>query len=69
MCEKFGSCGDVFWFGCVEYDDLFHCGCLCTLVLVGVGDGGTMYGGLICRLVMICSNFFFKSCMSMPMFL
>jgi hypothetical protein len=53
----------------VGYGDLFHCGCLCILVLIGVGGGGAMYGGFICRLVVICSSFVFRSCMSMTMFL
>jgi hypothetical protein len=53
----------------VGYGDLFHCGCLCTLVLIGVGGGGAMYGGLICRLVVICSSFVSRSYMSMAVFL
>jgi hypothetical protein len=65
MCGKFGSCGDVVWFGCVGYGDLFYCGCLCTLVLVGVQGGGAIYGGFICRLVVICSSFVSRSCISM----
>jgi hypothetical protein len=32
------------------YDDLFHLGCLCTLVLVGVGGGVIMCGGCECKL-------------------
>jgi hypothetical protein len=53
----------------MEYNDLFHYGCLCTLVLIGVGGGGAMCGGLICRLVVICSSFVSRSCMSMIVFL
>jgi hypothetical protein len=53
----------------VGYGDLFHCGCLCTLVLIEVGGGGAIYGGLICRLVVICSSFVSRSCMSMMVFL
>jgi hypothetical protein len=51
------------------YGDLFHRGCLCTLVLIGVGGGGAMYGGLNCRLLVICSSFISRSCMSMVVFL
>jgi hypothetical protein len=32
-------------------------GCLWTLVFIGVDGGVVMYGGFICNLVVICSNF------------
>jgi hypothetical protein len=35
---------------CRGYDDLFHLGCLWTLVLIGVGDGVVMYERFICTL-------------------
>jgi hypothetical protein len=54
---------------CEGYDDLFHLGCLCTVVLIGVGGGGAMYGGFIWRLVVICSIFYFRSVMSIVVFL
>jgi hypothetical protein len=41
----------------VGYDDLFHLGCLWTLVLIGVGGGVVMYEGFICILFILCSNF------------
>ena len=42
---------------CGGYGVLCHLGCLWTLVLIGVGGGGVMYRGLICRLVVICNSF------------
>jgi hypothetical protein len=38
-------------------------------VLVGVGGGEDMYGGLICRLVAICSSFDFRFGISIVAFL
>jgi hypothetical protein len=51
------------------YGDLFHLRCLWTLVLIGVGGGDVMYGGFICRLVVICSSFDSKFGMSIAVFL
>jgi hypothetical protein len=39
------------------YGDLFHLGCLCTILLIGVGGGVIMYKGFIRNLVVICKNF------------
>ena len=38
-------------------------------MLVGVSGGGDMYGGLICRLVEICSSFDLRFGMSIVAFL
>jgi hypothetical protein len=38
-------------------DDLFHWGCLWTLVFSGVDGGVFICGGFIHSLVVICSNF------------
>jgi hypothetical protein len=45
------------------YGVLFYLGCLWTLTFSGVGGGVFMYGGLICKFVVICSSFVFKSTM------
>jgi hypothetical protein len=50
-------------------DDLFHLGCLWTLVLVGVGGGVCMYGGFICNLLVICSSFDSRFGVSIVVFL
>jgi hypothetical protein len=50
-------------------DDLFHLGCLWTLVLVGVGGSVCMYGGFICNLVVICNNFESRFGISIVVFL
>jgi hypothetical protein len=42
---------------CGGYDDLFHLGCLCTLVLIGVGGGVVMYEGFICMLLVLYISF------------
>jgi hypothetical protein len=57
MCEKSGNwrvLEGLVWGG---YGDLFHLGCLCTIVLIGVGGGVNIYGGFIRSLVVICKNF------------
>ena len=54
---------------CGGYGDLFHLGCLWTLVLIGVGGGGVMYGGFICKLAVICSSLDSRSSISIVVFL
>ena len=39
------------------YDNLFHLGCLWTLMLIGVGSSVVMYGGFICNLLVVCSSY------------
>jgi hypothetical protein len=48
---------------------LFHLGCFCTLVLVGIGGGVIMCGGFIRNLVVVCSNFDSRFGMSIVVFL
>jgi hypothetical protein len=54
---------------CGGYDDLFHLGCLCTLVLIGVGGGVVMYDGFICMLLVLCNNFVLRFGMFSVVFL
>jgi hypothetical protein len=51
------------------YGDLFHLGCLCTLVLTRVGGGVIMYEGFIFSLMVIFSSFDSRFGMSIVVFL
>jgi hypothetical protein len=53
---KSGSWGVVEGLSWGGYGDLFHLGCLCTLVLIGVGGGIIMCGGFNRNLVVACRN-------------
>jgi hypothetical protein len=57
------------WLRCGGYGDLFHLGCLCILVLIGVGGGVVMYEGFICMLLVSCINFVLKFGMFIAVFL
>jgi hypothetical protein len=69
MRGKSGNWRALEGLNCRGYDDLFHLGCLWTLVLIGVGGGVVMYGGFICSLVVICSNFDSRFGISIVVFL
>jgi hypothetical protein len=51
------------------YGVLFHLGCLWTLTFSGVGGGVFMYGGFICKFVVICSSFVSRLAMNISMIL
>jgi hypothetical protein len=57
MCGKSGNCRILVGLSCGGCGEMFHLGCLWTLVLIGVGGGVVMYGGIICNLLVICSSF------------
>jgi hypothetical protein len=69
MREKSGSGGVLVGLNCGGYDDLFHLGCLWTLMLIGVGGGVVMYVDFICYLLVICSNFVLRFGISIVVFL
>jgi hypothetical protein len=58
--------GGLDWGG---YGDLFHLGCLCTLVLTGIDGGMVMCEGFMFNLVVICNSFVTRFGMSIVVFL
>jgi hypothetical protein len=69
MRGKLGNWRALEGLNCGGYDDLFHLGCLWTLVLIGVGGSVIMYGGFIYNLVVIFSNFDSRFGISIVVFL
>jgi hypothetical protein len=69
VCMESQVMEGIVGLNCGGYGDLFHLGCLWTLVLIGVGGGVVMYEGFICNLLVVCSNFDLRFGISIVVFL